>query len=354
MIKNSITARADFKELRAQIEARGLGGKSTGIVLAQLLLHLSVTLAGFTLLYYSTSWMVSAIAVFISFVGTLGVATNTHTSTHHGTSDRKWVNSLFSYFGASFFNQISVNYWHQKHLILHHRNPNIIGLDGEIDTAPLFLLTSDEVARTTGWRRTYHKIQWLVLPFAVGLNFFSFVFDGWRYLLGQMRQTRGRVLSHWIDLTGLTLHWVGFLIIPLMFFEASSVLMVLGARYVLMGFGMFIVFAPSHLPHEAEFFEAHAPGNDFVFQQTSTTLNYRTGWIGRLVCSGLEYQIEHHLFPRLSHDLYPKISPLVQSFCERHGYEYRTVGWSEGVWKAWQIFRVPKEVTRIADRSQAA
>ncbi|MEP7270459.1 MAG: acyl-CoA desaturase [Acidobacteriota bacterium] len=353
-MRDTVAARADFKQLRAQIEDRGLARRSTHRILGELAGHLTLTFAAFAVLVYSQSVWLSMFAVFLSAIGTLGVATNTHTSTHHATSERKWINSLLSYFGASLFNQISVTYWHQKHLISHHPTPNVVGLDGEIDIAPLFLLTEEEISLTSGWRRSYYRVQWIFLPFAVGLNFFSFMFDGWRFLLGEMRRTRGRVLSHWIDLTGLVMHWVLWFIIPLAIFEFTDVLLVQCARYVLMGFGMFIVFAPSHLPHEAEFFEEDVPRGDFVWQQTSTTLNYRTGWIGRLLCSGLEYQIEHHLFPRISHDQYPRISPLVRSFCARHGYPYRTLGWAEGVWKAWEVFRVPKTVRRVADRSKAA
>ena len=62
---------------------------------------------------------------------------------------------------------------------------------------------------------------------------------------------------------------------------------------------------------------------DFALLQTTASVNFRTGFIGRFVRSGLEYQIEHHLFPNLSHIYYPS-SP------------------------HWSVGFVPKTICRIA------
>jgi linoleoyl-CoA desaturase len=113
---------------------------------------------------------------------------------------------------------------------------------------------------------------------------------------------------------------------------------------VLLGYGMFIAFAPAHFPEEAMFAGQNQRREDFVLRQTATTLNFRTGWFGRLLMSGVEYQIEHHLFAGIPHVYYPKLSPIVQQYCREHGYPYRTLGWGEAVWKALLIFRKPKKV----------
>jgi fatty acid desaturase len=75
-----------------------------------------------------------------------------------------------------------------------------------------------------------------------------------------------------------------------------------------------------------------------VLRQTATTVNFRTGPIGRFLCSGVEYQIEHHLFPRISHVYYPELSPLVEQFCRERNYPYRTLGWFEAIWKSLATF----------------
>jgi fatty acid desaturase len=90
-------------------------------------------------------------------------------------------------------------------------------------------------------------------------------------------------------------------------------------------------------------------------------VNFQTGRIGGLLCAGLQYQIEHHLFPGMSHVYYPEASKIVRAYCDRHGYPYRTLGWGEAVWKALLVFYRPKPVFRgvgvnpppLTDRSAA-
>jgi linoleoyl-CoA desaturase len=81
-----------------------------------------------------------------------------------------------------------------------------------------------------------------------------------------------------------------------------------------------------------------------VLRQTCTTTNFRVGAIGRMLCSGLDSQIEHHLFPAFDHTRYSKMSAEVQAFCEKHGYPYRRLGWWEAVGKAFGSFRHPKPI----------
>ena len=73
-------------------------------------------------------------------------------------------------------------------------------------------------------------------------------------------------------------------------------------------------------------------------------MSFRTGWLGRFLCSGLEYQVEHHLFPNISHVHYPAVSLAVQAFCAKQGLSYRSYSWGEALWKSWQVLRVPQQV----------
>jgi fatty acid desaturase len=78
--------------------------------------------------------------------------------------------------------------------------------------------------------------------------------------------------------------------------------------------------------------------------QTEGTVSFRTGSIGRFLCSGLEYQIEHHLFPNISHVYYPEVSAAVQSFCAERGLSYRSFSWPVALWKSWRVLRYPPQV----------
>jgi linoleoyl-CoA desaturase len=76
-------------------------------------------------------------------------------------------------------------------------------------------------------------------------------------------------------------------------------------------------------------------------------VNFRTGVIGRLLCAGADYQIEHHLFPGISHVHYPQVSKVVKAYCDAHGYPHRTLGWGEAVMKSLLIFYRPKPVQTL-------
>jgi len=113
-----------------------------------------------------------------------------------------------------------------------------------------------------------------------------------------------------------------------------------------MGYGLYCVLAPGHFPAEAIALPRAATNGDYALLQTASTVNFRTRFFGRWICSGLEYQIEHHLFPNISHTHYPKVSVVVQQFCLEHGLPYRSYGWSEVLWKSWLVLRRPKHVEK--------
>jgi fatty acid desaturase len=108
---------------------------------------------------------------------------------------------------------------------------------------------------------------------------------------------------------------------------------------------MYAILAPGHFPAEAQRTTDEARhGADFFAVQTAGTVSFRTGFLGRFLCSGLEYQVEHHLFPNISHVHYPEISVAVQGFCAEHGLSYRSYSWAVALWKSWAVLRFPQQV----------
>ena len=196
-----------------------------------------------------------------------------------------------------------------------------------------------------GLRRFYYeRLQWAVFPFALAVNGFTFQIAGWRYLLAVLRNPQQRKKLHWIDLGALLSHFLIWIGAPMVLFSATDVLLFYLLRTGLMGYAMFAVLAPGHYPSEAVCLAKDHKEQDFVLRLTSTTLNFRTGFLGRFICSGLEYQVEHHLFPHLSHVHYPKMSNLVKAFCRSNGYPYRTLSWDQAIWKSLSVLGTPKVV----------
>lgn len=336
-----------FAALQAELRLRGCYTRPTGRILGQLALFLAVAAVGVATFTTRSSLALRIGGLLLLTLGSLGVAANTHTSSHYATSERRWVNELLTYFGCSLFLQFSATYWWHKHIRGHHRTPNVIGLDADADFKPLFSVDADEIDHCSPARRRYYRWQWVILPVALAGNAFNMQIAGWRHLIRALCRRRTRRPAHWIDVGTMALHWVVWVIVPMSFFAAADVALFHVLRNVLLSYAFFAAFAPAHLPAEAMLLHAEDGSGDFFLRQTATTVNFRTGRIGGLVCAGLQHQIEHHLFPGISHVHYPEASKVVRAYCERYGYPYRTLGWGEAVWKALLVFYRPKPVQRL-------
>src|SRR5437868_13377974 len=103
--------------LRRDFIERGFYRKATGRVVLELAVNVTLALAGALLLIATHSWWVRICGMLISTLGSIGVGTNTHTSSHYATSNKRWVNELLTYFGYPFFLGMSATFWWHKHLV---------------------------------------------------------------------------------------------------------------------------------------------------------------------------------------------------------------------------------------------
>lgn len=333
-------------ELRREFSRRGWNKKATGRIMLELVIHVAIALAGIIVFMSWHAPPTRLLGLLISAFGCMGVATNTHTSTHYGTSDKRWMNEALSYFGYPMFLGLSATYWWHKHVVLHHPSPNVVGVDSDSDLLPWFAVTADEVDACGGLRRYYHRhLQFWLFPLALAANCFGIQMGGWTYVIHSLCHSKQRKRSHWIDAAGLILHFVIWAGLPLLFWPVPSVVAFYLLRSILLGYVMYAILAPGHFPAEAQRTTKEAAlGVDFFAAQTCATVSFRTGMLGRFLCSGLEYQIEHHLFPNISHVYYPEVSLAVQAFCAQQGLPYRSYSWGMALWKSWEVLRFPQQV----------
>lgn len=336
-------------ELRREFARRGWDKKATGRILIELAIHLAIALAGFAIFVSFPNPAVRVIGILVAAFGCMGVGTNTHTSTHYGTSDKRWVNEALSYFGYPMFVGLSATYWWHKHVVLHHPAPNVVGIDTDSDLLPWFAVTADDIDGTSGFRRFYYRhLQFWLFPLALAVNCFSIQFSGWVYVVRMLSNAKTRKTAHWIDLGSLVLHYAFWIGLPLLFWPLPVVIGFYLLRNVVLGYAMYAILAPGHFPAEAQRTTTEARQDiDFFTAQTEGTVSFRTGFVGRFLCSGLEYQVEHHLFPNISHVYYPRISVAVQEFCAENGLSYRSYTWATALWKSWTVLRYPQHVVGV-------
>ena len=305
------------------------------------------------MLILSDSLLVDAFATLTVTWAGLAVATNTHMASHGAVSDKRWVNRALTYFGYPFLLQISANYWHHKHLATHHVHTNIFGMDEDVDLSPFFALDQAQVDQSTGFWRWFYRYQGIVLPIALFFSGFVVAYTGWVFLFGKLLDNKARKLRHWVDLGLMVSNVILWWVAPMLIFAPWDVVLFNVARFGLSSYGMFALFAPAHYPADALLLSPDAKGRDRVHLIAVSTLNFKTGPLGRLLCAGVEFQLEHHLFPSISHVHLPEVSKHLQRYFENHGYPYRTLGWGDGIWKSYLTFFRPKPIVTELDGVKA-
>ncbi len=333
--------------LRAAIRDEGLDRPTPVRALAIFALHVAMMFAGMIQFFTSTSVWLQALAFVVSTYGALGIGMTGHNASHRGVTGNRRVDRALTYFAMTVLAGLSTSFWRHKHIRLHHASPNAVGLDIDIDLMPYFALNADEFARSSGWRRRFYRLQHWVFPFALGLNMVNLQLCGIRYLI-ELRRERRWTAGETADVLCLLLHVLIFIVLPALYWSVGAALLYFLLREASNGYAVFISAAPAHFPAEARFIAAPQGSEGLLARQIFTTVNFRTGLLGQLVCLGAQYQIEHHLLPGANPLKLARASRAVKAFCRAHGYPYRCLGWGEGLVKSLRALRHPKPVYRLS------
>ena len=179
-----------------------------------------------------------------------------------------------------------------------------------------------------------------VMPF-LGINLQK---NGIRHLIGEFKTGENR-RKLMIDAALMLTHFGIFLVLPALIWGAGASITLYLLRMALMSVCLFVILVPAHFVREAPVLsQEEAAQLDYCQLQTMTAVNVNGGWLLRWYSSGLDYQIEHHLLPDLSHSQYPRIQPIVRKFCQDHGLPYRVLSLGQAMKGSLGVFRRPKAV----------
>ncbi|MCB9797857.1 MAG: fatty acid desaturase [Alphaproteobacteria bacterium] len=327
--------------LRAEMRERGLFTRPATPILLAYGAHLLLAVGGALMIALLSNPWTQLLGLLLSSLGMVGIGTVGHTASHQAAfSSKRWNKALF-YLSYPLMLQVSANYWHFSHVVRHHPAPNVVGLDADCDLRPVFAVTEEHLDDVLPLFRRWPVLQGLALPFVLPFNGFSIQAQSWSRLLWTIRHAPSH--AAWADLACMLTHLALNVLVPMLFFAPLAVLGVYAARVSLAGMGLFAVLAPGHFPAEAATLSAdQRKAGDFYLRQAATTVSFRTGWLGRFLCSGLEHQVEHHMFPSVSHVHLGRLQPMIEDFCAARGIPYTRMGWGEAVLKSWWVFFRPK------------
>lgn len=247
-----------------------------------------------------------------------------HDACHGSYSSKKWLNNTL---GLS-LNALGGNafIWKFKHNILHHTYTNVDGIDDDIAKSPLI-----RQCRSQQWVPA-HRFQhlYVVLVYAISSFAWVFIMDFTKYFTGRVFKTDLQKMStteHVVFWVSKVLYMLFYIAIPVYFVGWQAWAIGFAAMHVVMGLTLALVFQLAHVVEHTEFEKVDGDEklieNEWAIHQVKTTANFAPkdtviSWI----VGGLNYQVEHHLFPRVSHVHYPGISRIVKEVCEKHDVPY--------------------------------
>jgi linoleoyl-CoA desaturase len=215
--------------------------------------------------------------------------------------------------------------WRVKHNVAHHTYTNVDGYDADITQVPLARFMPAQQPRP--WYRLQHIYIWPLYSL-MGLRWQT-IGDVAAFVRGSIGNSTLRLPRGW-DLTGLAVGKAIFvcwaLLLPLLVYPWWGVLAGYLAFSMIVSLIMAVTFQLAHCVEEADFTTADrlsAERRLWAVHEVETTVNFcpRNRVLGWML-GGLNFQIEHHLFPRVPHTHYARIAEIVQRNAERHGVRY--------------------------------
>lgn len=272
-------------------------------------------------------WVLLLFTIIIG-VGMAGVGMNVmHDGNHGSYSQKKWVNKLMG--GTIYILAGNVYNWQVQHNVLHHTYTNIHGHDEDLDAGKIIRFTPQ-----TPWRR-FHRFQHYYSIFLYGLLTLN-----WAITTDfiQMRNYLKRKLSfgkfpnpaqQWSVLIITKLIYLSiWILIPMLFVDVAwwKVLIGFFAMHYTAGLILSIVFQLAHVVEETQMpvpDETGSINNTWAIHQLFTTTNFSTkNKIVNWFTGGLNHQVEHHIFPHISHIHYTKIAKIVKETAREFNLPY--------------------------------
>ena len=256
-----------------------------------------------------------------------------HEGVHSSACRSKLGNISLAAVVFPLFAGFSMEYWREKHNMKHHAQPNVVNKDPDIHSWP-FTFSQEEYNTSGPMRRFFQRnLQgWTFWPISLLVGHLMRL-DGLKYIaLKPFKSNKNkRITKVWLlDTILITLHFVLWIVLPI--FAGLSWQITLGFYALLWGLvGTYLT---------AIFIVGHA-GRPIITDydqnwrlQIETARRIKLGRIGSFFFVGLDYQIEHHMVPALSHFNLPKAAPFVKEYAEERGWEYNELGFFRALWQS--------------------
>jgi fatty acid desaturase len=256
------------------------------------------------------SWWQLGTAVFLAVIfaqmGFLG-----HDAGHQQVFRSKRANYVLGLLCGNLAIGLSYGWWTHKHN-RHHSHPNTEGADPDVMLSVL--------AFSGGQARASRGVQRLAFRYQAYLLIPLLLLEGVGLHSSSIREmTRRACRNRAWETALLGVHWAGYLAAIFLVLPPVKAVIFIVVQEGLFGFYVGCSFAPNHKGMPV------LPANDktdFLRRQVLTSRNVNGGWLTDFALGGLNYQIEHHLFPSMPRPSLRRSQPLISAFCAAHEVPY--------------------------------
>ncbi len=252
-----------------------------------------------------------------------------HDANHGSYSSKKWMNQTLG---------MSLNFvgghaflWKLQHNVLHHTYTNIHDADEDISIKGIM-----RMAPEAEWK-PIHRFQHFYVWFIYGLMTFVWILHKdfkniiHYHHIGLIKQQRASVVREWFIMMISKIIYAGYIyLLPLLLLPYTwwQIFLAFFVAHFITGFILALIFQPAHVIEGTEFPMPNEEGNlenNWAIHQLLTTTNFgHKHKIFSWLVGGLNYQVEHHLFPNICHVHYRRIAPILEETAHDFGLPYKS------------------------------
>ncbi|NGO69857.1 acyl-CoA desaturase [Streptomyces boncukensis] len=338
---------SDFSQLSQRITAAGLLARRPGYYALRLtLVALAFAAGGVALFTVGDSWWQLAVAVYLGLVyGQVALVAHdlAHRQIFRGRRASEFAGRIAGNLGIG----MSYGWWMNKHT-RHHANPNHEDLDP--DVAPDILVWSKEQAREA------KGLPRFIGRYEAQLFFPLLTLEGFNLHVASVRALREPHMKRkWLEGGLLLVHGVAYSAALFLAMPPGLAVAVLVVHHAVFGVYLGSIFAPNHKGMPTLRGDERP---DFLRRQVLTSRNVKGGWLTDIALGGLNYQIEHHLFPSMPSPHLRHARPIVRDYCAELGISYHETGlvasWGEALRHMREVGAPIREARAGADAPDGA
>ena len=306
---------SEYAQLSRQVKQAGLLERRSRYYAWKIAATATPLVAGWVIfVLVGDSWWLLAVAVLqaviFTQVGFLG-----HDAGHRQIFGSRRGNYVLGILLGNLGIGMSYGWWVDKHN-RHHAHPNTEGADPDIIISTLAFTHAQ--ART--WARADGRLRLLALRYQAYLFFPMLLLEAISLHVSSIRAVTSRVARHGpVEAALLAVHVLGYLAIVMLVLSPVKAVVFVLVQQGLFGVYLGSSFAPNHkgmaiLPEGDQ--------TDFLRRQVLTSRNVRGSWLTDFALGGLNYQIEHHLFPSMPRPNLRRSQALIAAFCRQREVSY--------------------------------